>query len=190
MPEESIPIQVPEMGELLMQLAILTNLNAEELEEFKGDISKMKMSEQAAFVKEVIMQEAIRAARRDGKTVDETLEDLKKQASARLGGEEAVEAVVPVDESVVETVFLAPEEEREKPAIRERKKAEPKKVEIEEPETKPERMSAYEIEELRKDLEQRGIPPYEIDTILEQARELPRELVEELVKSLEENKKK
>jgi hypothetical protein len=65
-----------------------------------------------------------------------------------------------------------------------------KKVEPEEaPEPKSERMSTYEIEELRKDLERRGVPPYEIDTILEQARELPRELVEELVKSLEENEK-
>ncbi|MHA2303726.1 MAG: hypothetical protein ACXACD_22550, partial [Candidatus Thorarchaeota archaeon] len=62
MPEDAIPIEVPEMGELLTQLAILTNLSAEELDEFQADIVKMKMSEQAAFVKEVIMQEAIRAA--------------------------------------------------------------------------------------------------------------------------------
>ncbi len=190
MPEESIPIQVPEMGELLVQLAILTNLNADELEEFKGDISKMKMSEQAAFVREVIMQEAIRAARRDGKTVEETLEDIQKLAATRLGGEEAPEALGLVDEKAVETVFLEPEEKTEESVVRERKKLEPKKEPIEtEPEVKPERMSAYEIEELRKDLERRGVPPYEIDTILDQARELPRELVEELVKSLEENKK-
>ncbi|MHA2027730.1 MAG: hypothetical protein ACW98U_17690, partial [Candidatus Thorarchaeota archaeon] len=73
MPEDAIPIEVPEMGELLMQLAILTNLSAEELDEFQADIVKMKPSEQAAFVKEVIMQEAIRAARRDKKTVDEII---------------------------------------------------------------------------------------------------------------------
>jgi len=191
MPEESIPIQVPEMGELLIQLAILTNLNADELEEFKSDISKMKMSEQAAFVREVIMQEAIRAARRDGTTIEETLEAIQKQAATRLSGEEAPEAVGLVEEKAVETVFLPSEEEEpEEPEVRVRKKPEPKKESFEEePETKPERMSEYEIEELRKDLERRGVPPYEIDTILEQARELPRELVEELVKSLEENKK-
>ncbi len=49
-------------------------------------------------------------------------------------------------------------------------------------------MSIHEIEELRKDLERRGVPPYEIDTIIEQAKELPRELVDELVKSLEGKK--
>jgi len=190
MPEESIPIQVPEMGELLVQLAILTNLNADELEEFKADISKMKMSEQAAFVREVIMQEAIRAARRDGKTIEETLEEIQKKAATRLGGEEAPKVIGAGEEKAVETVFLEPEEEPEEPEIPEPKKVEPKKEPIEEePEVKPERMSAYEIEELRKDLERRGVPPYEIDTILDQARELPRELVEELVKSLEENKK-
>ena len=55
-------------------------------------------------------------------------------------------------------------------------------------ETTSEKMSLHEIEELRKDLERRGIPPYEIDTIIDQAKELPRELVDELVKSLEGKK--
>ncbi|MFX1484476.1 MAG: hypothetical protein ACFFCP_14955, partial [Promethearchaeota archaeon] len=91
MPEEAIPIEVPEMGELLMQLAILTNLSAPELEDFKADIVKMKMSEQAAFVKEVIMQEAIRAARREGKTIEEILKDLEGEARRRLGAGEEVE---------------------------------------------------------------------------------------------------
>ncbi|MFX1485451.1 MAG: hypothetical protein ACFFCP_19935, partial [Promethearchaeota archaeon] len=69
LPEESVSVEVPELGELLIQLSILTNLNQQELDEFKADIAKMKLSEQAAFVKEVIMQEAIRAARREGKSV-------------------------------------------------------------------------------------------------------------------------
>jgi hypothetical protein len=190
MPEESVPIQVPEMGELLIQLAILTNLNAEELEDFKADISKMKMSEQAAFVREVIMQEAIRAARRDEKTIDETLAEIQREAAKRLAGEEHVEPRALEEEKEIETVLLPPKEEPVEPVVRGRKEPVVKKVEPEEaPEPKSERMSTYEIEELRKDLERRGVPPYEIDTILEQARELPRELVEELVKSLEENEK-
>ncbi|MFW9926991.1 MAG: hypothetical protein ACFFDM_09505, partial [Candidatus Thorarchaeota archaeon] len=36
MPADAIPIEVPEMGELLMQLAILTNLSPEELDEFQA----------------------------------------------------------------------------------------------------------------------------------------------------------
>ncbi|RDE15820.1 MAG: hypothetical protein C4K48_03290 [Candidatus Thorarchaeota archaeon] len=194
MPEESIPIQVPEMGELLMQLAILTNLNPDELEEFKADISKMKTSEQAAFVKEVIMQEAMRAARRDGKTIEETLQAIQKQAGKRLSGEEAAEAAAeaaaPVKKAAEEPRLLPPEEEPVEPIVPVKKKAVLRKGAVEEEaEAKFERMSSNEIEELRKDLEKRGVPPYEIDTILEQARQLPRELVEELVKSLEENKK-
>ncbi|MFW9768512.1 MAG: hypothetical protein ACFFEM_06795, partial [Candidatus Thorarchaeota archaeon] len=185
MPEESIPIEVPEMGELLMQLAILTNLSAGELEEFKADIVKMKMSEQAAFVKEVIMQEAIRAARREGSTVEEIIEKVEAEARRRLGAEEAVEPLDVVDTGAVETVFLEEEEKVVTPKVEE---------EVEEDtfeevtDITSERMSLHEIEELRKDLERRGVPPYEIDTIIEQAKELPRDLVEELVKSLEDRK--
>ena len=87
-------------------------------------------------------------------------------------------------------MLLPPEEEPVEPIVRVDKGREPRKAPIEEaPEAKSDRMSTLEIEELRRDLERRGVPPYEIDTILEQARDLPRELVEELVKSLEENKK-
>ncbi len=190
MPEESIPIDVPEMGGLLMQLAILTNLSADELEDFKTDISKMKMSEQAAFVKEVIMQEATRAARRDGKTIEDTLKTVKREASKRLSGEEAIETAAPVKKAAEEPRLLPPDEEPVEPVVPVKKKPVSKKGPVEEEaEVKPERMSTSEIEELRRDLERRGVPPYEIDTILEQARALPRELVEELVKSLEENKK-
>jgi len=81
MPEESVPVQVPELGELLIQLSILTNLNQQELDDFKADISKMKMSEQAAFVKEVIMQEAIRAARREHKNVELVIAEIQAERS-------------------------------------------------------------------------------------------------------------
>lgn len=184
MPEDSIPIDVPEMGELLVQLAILTNLDAGELEEFKADIAKMKISEQAAFVNEVIVQEAIRAGRRDGKTVEEVIADVEKQARQRLAGESEDKLIVPdvVEPTTVETVILDTEE----PSVDEESLPEPTEETTEEPPTsKSEKMSAYEIEELRKELENKGVLPHEINTIIEQAKELPRELIEELVKSLE-----
>ncbi|MGD9397811.1 MAG: hypothetical protein PVJ05_15350, partial [Candidatus Thorarchaeota archaeon] len=187
MPEDAIPIEVPEMGELLTQLAILTHLSPEELEEFQADIAKMKMSEQAAFVKEVIMQEAIRAARRDGMTVEETLAKIEKDALRRLGGEEGVEVVAEVDIGPVERVFL---EEDKKVEVTPEDEATPiVEDRIEEVAEEPsEKMSLFEIEELRKDLERKGVPPHEIETIIEQAKELPRELIDELVKSLERRK--
>ena len=54
------------------------------------------------------MQEAIRAARREGKTVEETLDEVEKAALRRLGGEDEMDA----DEEgagPVERVFLHPE---------------------------------------------------------------------------------
>ncbi|MHA2382341.1 MAG: hypothetical protein ACXACT_07170 [Candidatus Thorarchaeota archaeon] len=184
MPEDAIPIEVPEMGELLMQLAILTNLSAEELDEFQADIVKMKPSEQAAFVKEVIMQEAIRAARRDKKTVDEIIAALEAEALRRLGAEEEVEPIDVVDTGPVETMFIDEEE-----VVTSEIEDTPEKDTFEEvTETTSEKMSMHEIEELRKDLEEKGVPLHEIDTIIEQAKELPRELVDELVKSLEGKK--
>ncbi|MBY8998041.1 MAG: hypothetical protein KGD60_09925 [Candidatus Thorarchaeota archaeon] len=187
MPEDAIPIEVPEMGELLMQLAILTNLSSEELDDFQADIAKMKISEQAAFVKEVIMQEAIRAARRDGKTIEEVIAVVEKDALRRLGGEEVVEPIAVVDTGPEETVFL---EEKKKVTKTPDEEVTPvKKDEFEEvTETTSEKMSMYELDELRRDLERRGIPPHEIDTIIEQAKELSRDLVDELVKSLEGTK--
>ena len=49
-------------------------------------------------------------------------------------------------------------------------------------------MSPFEIEELRKELEEKGVLPSEIDIILEQAKELPRDLIEELIRSLDAEK--
>jgi hypothetical protein len=211
LPPESVIVAVPEMGELLIQLSILTHLSPSELDEFKADISKMRLSEQAAFVKEVIYQEAIRAARRDGKSVDQVLEDVAADASRRVAGGEEVE--VPTTDYTgpeEESIFFAGEDETKKPPI---DFDEPVEFEEEDTETEsiikkteeePERMadkrpddyiperpsgpdeklSPFELEELRKELEQKGVPPHEIDTIMEQAEHLTRELVEELVKSL------
>jgi hypothetical protein len=184
MPEESIEIAVPEMGELLIQLAILTNLSAEELEEFQADISKMRISEQAAFVKEVIMQEAVRVGRREGKTPEEVVEEVRLQALRRVSGEEGLDkpAILTSDEEE-ESVRLVAEEEPEE-------EVEPEVTPPEEEPAEPsDKLSQFELEELRKELEFRGVPPHEIDTIMEQARVLPRELVEELVRSLGERRK-
>jgi hypothetical protein len=176
------------MGELLMQLAILTRLSPDELDDFQADIAKMKMSEQAAFVKEVIMQEAIRAARRDGKTIEEILVVLEQEAKRRLGGDEEAKPIEVVEPESVDTVFL--EEEEKVTVTRDDKTTRIDKDEPEEvTEATSDKMGLYEIEELRRDLERKGVPPHEIDTIIEQAKELPRELVDELIKSLEGKKK-
>ncbi len=188
MPPESIPVDVPELGELIIQLAILTNLDQQELDEFKADIAKMKISEQAAFVKEVIMQEAIRAARRDHKTIEEIIADVEAQASKRIAGEgDAVvveDGVEPVEvEPDVDTVILPDTDETTVPDTE-------VPSETVTDETIPsDRLSPFEIEELAKDLKAKGVPLHEIDTILKQARELPRDLVDELIRSLDREKR-
>jgi hypothetical protein len=191
LPEESIPVEVPELGGLLVQLSILTHLNQQELDEFKADIAKMKMSEQAAFVKEVIMQEAIRAARRDDKSVDEVLDELQKEAAQRLAGEEGEAAPEGVaieepEEPYEEPVFLTPEEDE--PALDVDVTPEETTVPTEDFIFSSDQLSPFEIEELRKELIEKGVPMAEIDIILKQAGELPRDLVEELVRSLDVEK--
>ncbi|MHA1770969.1 MAG: hypothetical protein ACTSYL_04300, partial [Candidatus Thorarchaeota archaeon] len=190
LPEESVEVEIPEMGELLMQLTMLTHLSPEELDEFKADISKMKLSEQAAFVKEVIHQEAIRAARRDGKSVEEVLQELDQAAKKRLGDMESGEYFpAPEEESVGERIILRPEPETptEPETVFRRPPTEPEASVSVEPEVTPtlsDRLSPFELSELKKQLEARGVPPQEIDTIVEQAKDLPRDLVDELVRSL------
>ena len=45
------------------------------------------------------------------------------------------------------------------------------------------KLSTFELEDLRKDLVRRGIQAHEIETIMEQVRDLPRDLADELLKS-------
>jgi hypothetical protein len=132
------------------------------------------------------MQEAIRAARRDNKTVEQVLADLHAQASKRVAGEaeavteaEAAEA----EELEVERVILESEEApvATKPHILFEEPQSSKGGDFEFP---SDRLSSFEIDALKKDLIAKGIPPAEIDTIIEQAKELPRDLVEELVRSI------
>ena len=113
-PEYAIIVDVPEMGELLIQLAILTRLTAEELEDFRRDIAKMRVSEQAAFVKEVINQEALRVARQDRRSYEEVLEDIEIQARRKLVGDDII-AMAEIDSSMIdaEPIILT----KEKPKI-------------------------------------------------------------------------
>jgi hypothetical protein len=191
MPEDAVPVEVPEVGELLVQLSILTNLSPEELDEFKADIAKMRLSEQSAFVKEVIEQEGIRAARREGKSLEEILENVRKEAEQRIAGDESiVERMAELPEPEVEPIFLPEDEPAKKPERIFVEKEEPTKKpehvfeEEEAPGMEEDRLAAHEIEELKMELIRRGVPDHEIDTILEQAKFLPRDLVEELLKSL------
>jgi hypothetical protein len=190
-PEYGIIVDVPEMGELLIQLAILTRLSAEELEDFRRDISKMRVSEQAAFVKEVINQEALRVARLDRRPYEEVLEDIATQARRRLIGDDII-AMAEIDSSMLDPEPLVLTEEKPKiefdePPSEADEPAEPK--EDEPPVIVREYMKAYEIEELRIELEARGMPRDEVMVILEQAKTLPRELVDDLIKSLVGEKK-
>ncbi|MFX1544266.1 MAG: hypothetical protein ACFFCR_14760, partial [Promethearchaeota archaeon] len=180
-----------EMGELLIQLAILTRLSAEELEDFRRDISKMRVSEQAAFVKEVIYQEALRVARLEHRRYEEVLEDVVSQARQRLVGEDII-AVSEIDTSAADAEPLVLTEDKAKIEFDEirTKVEEPTEARKDEaPSDVREYMHAYEIEELRSQLEARGLPREEISVIIEQVRTLPRELVDDLIKSLIGDKK-
>jgi hypothetical protein len=173
MPEVSIPMEVPEIEGLLMQLSILTRLTPDELEDFKFDLTKMKLSEQVNFVKEVINQEAIKRARSERKTMEMVLEETAAQARSLLAGEEPVAVSAPE----------APEEivEPEEPV--ETEIAAPEPIQVEE-DIVIDILSDDEIEEIRKKLVKAGIGKSELKTIIDQVRELPRDLVDELLKSV------
>lgn len=146
----------------------------------------MKMSEQAAFVKEVIMQEAIRAARREGKSVEEIIAELRKDAVQRLAGAEERPSPEGVD-------VEEPEEPYEEPVLLDTEKApglEPVITDApaEDISFSSDQLSPFEIEELRKELKEKGVPLAEIDILLKQAENLPRDLVEELIRSLDAEK--
>ncbi|MFX0056305.1 MAG: hypothetical protein ACFFAD_15365, partial [Candidatus Hermodarchaeota archaeon] len=185
-PEYSILVEVPEMGELLIQLAILTRLTAAELEDFRRDISKMRVSEQAAFVKEVINQEALRVARLEHRRYEEVLEDVASQARRRLVGDDII-AISEIDSARIDAEPLILTEEKAKIEFEEPPSEIDETIESrkdEPPVTVREYMKEYEIEELRQQLEARGLPREEISVIIEQVKTLPRELVDDLVKSL------
>ncbi|MFW9796231.1 MAG: DUF2341 domain-containing protein [Candidatus Thorarchaeota archaeon] len=172
-PSEAIPSEVPEIEELLVQLSILSNLTDDELEDFRLDVSKMKLSEQVAFVKEVINQEAIKQGRIERKPMELILAETAAKARAILAGEDIEEVFRP--ELVMEKAELKIVDEKEESLL------EP--IEFEEV-VSEDMLSDYELKEIRQQLVDAGIKGSELETIMEQARELPKELAEELLKSI------
>jgi len=59
---EPIVTTVPEVNDLLEELALITGLGEEEIEAFRADLARMKASERPGFLKEVIDQERARRA--------------------------------------------------------------------------------------------------------------------------------
>jgi hypothetical protein len=59
---EPIVTTIPEVNELLEELASITGLGAAEIEAFRADLSRMRASERPGFLKEVIDQEKARRA--------------------------------------------------------------------------------------------------------------------------------
>jgi uncharacterized protein YpuA (DUF1002 family) len=102
-------------------------------------------------------------------------------------GEAEVAEEAPEVAEVEERIILRPEKPKvPAPAVQEVKKA-PPTAGAEEIVT-GEKLSQYELEELKKQLEQKGVPAHEIDVIMEQAKKLPKYLIDELVRSLTREK--
>ncbi|MFX1482437.1 MAG: hypothetical protein ACFFCP_04525, partial [Promethearchaeota archaeon] len=173
MPSEAIATEVPEIEELLVQLSILSKLTPEELEDFKLDVSKMKLSEQVNFVKEVLNQEAIKQGRIERKPMETVLEETAIKARAILAGEEIEDVVEP--ELVVTRIEPEEMEEPKEPA------EEP--LDFEELDS-TDMLAEFELEDIRQKLIKAGIKGSELETIMEQTRELPKELAEELLRSI------
>jgi hypothetical protein len=177
MPDYSLAAEVPEIEEIIIQLSILTELTPEELVDFRADVSKMRLSEQVAFVKEVINQEAIRRSKIERKSMEKVIEETLEQARAQLAGKE----IVPVSEpEVFEEEVIEIEEE---PLDEEVERIPPEMPKAED-ELPPDLVSAAEIKEIRKQLVKAGIEGVELETIMEQVRNLPRELVGDLIDSI------
>ncbi|MFW9810237.1 MAG: hypothetical protein ACFFE6_12745 [Candidatus Thorarchaeota archaeon] len=173
MPSEAITTDVPEIEELLVQLSILSKLTADELEDFKLDVSKMKLSEQVNFVKEVINQEAIKQGRIERKPMETVLEETAAKARAILSGEEIEQVAEP---ELIEAEYTPEEFEEPEEAVLEA-------GEFEEV-ISSEMLSDDELREIRQQLVKAGIKGSELETIMEQTRELPKDLAEELLKSI------
>jgi hypothetical protein len=126
-----------------------------------------------SFVKEVINQEAIKQARLERKPMEVILEETAAKARAVLAGEEIEEVMEP---EPLEERIVPPEVEEPKEAI-------PEPVEFEEVES-AEMLDEDELKQIRQKLVSAGIKGSELETIMDQARELPRELAEELLRSI------
>ena len=77
---ESIVTVVPEVDELLEELATITGLGEVEVAAFRADLSRMKSSERPGFIREVIEQEKARRADTLGEgSLEEELEIAKPE---------------------------------------------------------------------------------------------------------------
>ncbi|NHJ13848.1 MAG: DUF2341 domain-containing protein [Candidatus Thorarchaeota archaeon] len=161
MPAEAISIAVPEINILLLDLAILTSMSQEEVDDFRRDLSKMKLSQQVNFVAEVIKQEVVRIARQEKKSIEQVLEEVRLKRQERIGGEAEPITLPGFDIAEEEAALFGPAEV---------------------PESLDEQLTEKEIQDMRKALLERGLPLHEVDAVVGQARKLPREVAETLLK--------
>jgi len=167
-PSEPIIVEVPEVEELVIDLSILTGMTQEELDDFKFEISKMKMSQQTSFVREVIAQELTRVATLQGKSVEQVLQEVVEERKKRIGVEVTpakIEDYIPVEEApaMVEPVTEG--------------------IEFED------RLREFELEEMSAELRKRGIPEHEIESFITQSKDLPKDVVQMLLQSFQPRRK-
>ncbi|MHA2056225.1 MAG: hypothetical protein ACW979_01215 [Candidatus Thorarchaeota archaeon] len=161
-PAEPIIIEVPEIDELVIDLAILTGMTQQELDDFRFEISKMKMSQQTSFVREVIGQEALRVSGIQNKSVEQVMEEVVAERRKKIGGAAAV--TKPEIYDITEEEADVSEEEE-------------KGIDFEH------QLRELELKAMASELENRGIPSHEIESFVSQARTLPKDVVEMLLQS-------
>jgi hypothetical protein len=158
---EPIIIDIPVIEEMIIDLSLLTSMTPDELEEFRQAVSKMKASEQVSFAREVIAQEAVRIARERNTTVDEVLEEVRDERISLIGGEVTDSRPLSQIYGISEPTGFA------------------------EVEKLPEdRLTESELMEMRSQLLSRGLPEHEVDSLIEQARQLPKDVGEMLLKGV------
>jgi predicted HTH domain antitoxin len=162
LPVESVKVDVPELEQLLLDLAILTNMTTEEIDDFRRDLSKMKLSQQTNFITEVIKQEVPRVAQAEEKSFEQVLEDVRLERQRRIGGEAAPTVLPGFDIEAEEAALFAPVE---KTTVHE------------------DHLSEKELQEMKTGLLGRGLPMHEVDAVINQARSLPKDVAEMLLKS-------
>jgi len=166
MPAHSIEVEVPEIEELLVEVSILTGMTQEELDEFRSDLSKMKLSDQTTFTREVKKQEVLRIARLRGASVEEVVAEVEGERERILSG---LAPTVVYDQDLIAPPPAYPPEE-----VKEEKVP---KVE--------DRLSEQELAELKRELEKRGLLSSEIEAMISQARQLPKDVGLMMLKSME-----
>jgi hypothetical protein len=158
---EPIIIEIPVIEEMIIDLSLLTDMTPEELEEFRQAVSKMKASEQVSFAREVIAQEAVRIARESNTTVEEVLEEVRDKRISMIGGEVTDSRPLAQIYGITEPTDWAEVDKAPK-----------------------ERLTEAELTEMRSQLLARGLPKHEVDSLIEQARQLPKDVGEMLLKGV------